>query len=149
MGALCICPQALHQEPEPPNHKCMYIPISLRAFAPLVSPPPGMSNPSLQGCRIWDLSMSTSHATRKLSSVPQWLISNPQLMLPAYPMCFHVNCDPCPSPQVPRGPCFPWSPLALPLLHGLVSTATQVLLLEAHETGGMQLCCYFQQCPFR
>lgn len=48
----------------------------------------------------------------------------------------HVTCDPCPFPQVPRGPCFPWSPLAPPLLHGLVSTATQVLLAEAHGTGG-------------
>lgn len=52
------------------------------------------------------------------------------------PMCSHVTCDPCPFPQVPRGPCFPWSPLAPPLLHGLVSTATQVLLSEAHGTGG-------------
>lgn len=46
----------------------------------------------------------------------------------------HVTCDPCPSPQVSRGPCFPWSPLAPPLLHALLSTATQVLLLEARGT---------------
>lgn len=50
------------------------------------------------------------------------------------PVYSRVTCNPCPSPQVPRGPCFPWSPLAPPLLHGLVSTATQVLLSGAHGT---------------
>lgn len=66
--------------------------------------------------------------------MPHWLISNPQLMFPEYSMCSRVTYDPCPSPQVPRGPCFLWSPLAPPLLHGLVSTATQVLLSETHRT---------------
>lgn len=57
-------------------------------------------------------------------------------MFPERPLCSRVTCNPCPFPQVPRGPCFPWSPLAPPLLHWLVSTATQVLLSEARGTGG-------------
>lgn len=116
-----------------PSHIGRHVPVNCKTFA-YVPPLSLRSSDWPLEDRIWN-AVSTSQTAGKLGSVPHWLISHPQLRFTEYSMCSHVTCDPCPSPQVPWGPCFLWSPLAPPLLHGLVSTATQVLLLE-----GLQAC---------